>query len=131
MAAIAERVGLAGALAVLGLVAVPYLVLDAGEVAVYYAQGPVSPLYFTPFAAVAVVALLAAARDRSDPAVVAGVALVVGLGLAALAAAWAVAAGAVVGSLDVDATFDYHRYAVVAAGLLLALGGVLGARRYL
>lgn len=120
---LAAGLGVVGCLAVLVLVGLPYLVTGRGAVSVYYDAGAVSPAFLSLPAVVAAVALLAGARDRSDPAVVAGVAVVLGALMALLALAWAVGVSpGVVGGLTTEAAFEYHRWALVAAGL-----GVAGA----
>jgi hypothetical protein len=116
-----EAVALAGAAvaaAAAVLVTLPYLVVDASAVAVYYDAGPVTPVFVGVLAVVAGVALVSGAQDRSDPATVAGVAVIFALFMAGLSLAWATAVDpAVVAGLPVSAWFDYHRWAVVAAAL--------------
>jgi hypothetical protein len=124
---LARRLGLLAALALLALVALPYALFDAASVGVYYGVGPVSPTLVALFAAVAVVAQGAAAADRTDPSLVAGVTLVLGLGAVAVTLPWALAASGVAGGLPTDAAFDYHRFAVVGAGAALALAGLFAS----
>lgn len=120
----AARVGAALCLVSLGLLALPYAVLDGSEVSVYYGVGPVSPLYLAVLPAVTLVALLGAARGRSDPVTAAGASIAVAGSFVLLVGLWALAAGDVVGSLTVAAAFDRHRWALLVAGAgLLATTG--------
>lgn len=113
---VVPEIGAAACLAVVLLVLLPYLVVDATGLGVYYDAGPVGPPVLALLAGVAAVALLAAARGRSDPATVAGLALVVGLVTTVLALLWALAVTPdVVGGLSELAALEYHRWAVVAA----------------
>jgi len=121
MPARAPLVGALAALAAILTILAPYAVLASGELAVYYGVGPVSPLVVAVFAAVAAVALLGVARGTADPATTTGAALVLGLTVLALLAWWAFEAGAVVGGLDVAATFDYHRWVLVAVAAVVPL----------
>jgi len=110
--------GALACLLVLALVAVPYLVAAPGAVQVYYAVGPVSPLFVGLLAVVAGVALLAGAQRRSDPATTAGVGLALGVFMTAVALLWAVSVPAdVLGGLSTTAAMAYHRWLLVLASL--------------
>lgn len=126
------RLGALAALLVVVLAGVPYAVADATEVSVYYGVGVVGPHLLAILAAVTLVALLGGARGRSDPATVAGVAVVFGVVVAGLLVQWALVAGPVVGGMaSVGAWFEYHRWAMVAAGTALAVLTALDARSVL
>lgn len=126
------EVGAAACLAVVLLVLVPYLVVDSTAVGVYYDAGPVGPPALALLSGVAGVALLAAARDRSDPATVAGVALVIGVVTTLLALLWATAVTPdVVGGLTEIAAFEHHRWAVVGAAAVVAVTSAWYARMVL
>lgn len=115
--------------AVVVLVLLPYLLVDSTAVATYYDAGPVGPPVLALLAGVAGVALLAAARDRSDPATVAGVALVVGLATTALALTWALAvAPDVVGGLGEAALLESHRWVLVGACGVMAVASAVYSR---
>lgn len=126
---VAPRLGAAASLAALLLVAVPYALVDAGSVGVYYGVGPVGPPLLSLFLAVTLVALLSGTAGRADPATVAGVSLVFGLVVAGFGLWWAVAATEVVGGLPVTATFDYHRWAFAGAGLVVVAAAAWYARQ--
>lgn len=126
--ALAARLGVAGGVAYLVLAVLPYLVAAAPETRVYYGVGVIGPLLLLVPAGVALIALLSGARRRSDPATMAGVALVFGLFVLLLSVAWALPAGGVVGGMaSVSAAFDYHRWLVVLAGAALAGAAALEA----
>ncbi|MFB6103805.1 MAG: hypothetical protein ABEJ57_01795 [Halobacteriaceae archaeon] len=128
------RAALVGALAALGVVvgiAIPYAVLSASELSVYYGVGPVSPILLSVVAAVAFVALTGVARDATDPATATGAALVLGLALFGLLAWWAIEVAAVVGGLDVSAAFTYHRWALLALAAIVPIATATHARRIL
>lgn len=125
------RLAAGAGIALLVLVVAPYAMLDPGTVGVYYAAGPVSPPLLLTFGAVALVALLSGAAGRSDPATTAGVAVTLAAVTSLLALAWALSAGAAAGGIETAATFDYHRWAVAAASLLLLAGAGWSARRTL
>jgi hypothetical protein len=122
-------VGVAAALALVGTLALPYAVVDADALGVYYGVGPVNPLAMVLFGGVAAVALAAAAAGRADPHTVAGVGVVVGLASLAIALAWAPAAGPVAGGIPTSAAFDLHRWAVVGAAGALFVSSALFATR--
>lgn len=126
--AVPARIGTLAGVVVLLLVALPYAVTDGSEVSVYYGVGVVGPPLLSLFVAVAAVALLSGAAGRSDPATVAGVALVLGVAVAGFAALWALEAGSVVGGMTTSATFDYHRWALLAAATVLAAAAAWYAR---
>lgn len=113
------RMGALLSLVVLGLLLLPYGLLDASEISVYYGVGPVSPLFLAVLPVVTAVALLGGARGRSDPVTAAGAAVAVSGVLGVLVGLWMTEAGAVVGGLTVDAVFDRHRFALLTATAIL------------
>ncbi|EMA49803.1 DUF7548 family protein [Halococcus salifodinae] len=120
----APLVGIVGCLAVLAALVAPYLVADAGAVGVYYdaGTGP-TPLLVGLFAAVTVIALAAGRADRTDPATAAGVALVFGVCIAALALVWAVTVpDAIVFQLSRTDLVSFHRWVLAAVSLAVPIG---------
>ena len=120
---IAAAAGILFAAAVAVLVGATYALLDPTAVGPYFAAGPASPLLLALFALVAIVVLAAGATDRSDPPLMAGAAVVLGLFSAGLAWWWALSVSpSLVGGLTSAASFEYHRWAVAlaATGLLVA-----------
>ena len=122
---IAAGVGIVAGAAVAVLVAVAFALLDPTAVQPYFAAGPAGPSLVALFALVAVVVLAAGVRRRSDPALMAGVAVVLGAFAAGFAWWWALSVSpSLVGSLTTIASFAYHRWAVaVAATVLLVAAG--------
>lgn len=110
---------------VIALLAVPYVILDSGELSVYYGVGPVSPLYLAVLPAVMAVAVSGALRRRTDPATAAGASLAIAALLTIFVLMWAAEVDAVIGGLTVNASFEYHPWALsaVSVALLLAVGG--------
>ena len=124
--------GVAAAVGVVVLAAVPYGVSNAEAVWLYLGGGLVGPPLAALFAAVAAVALLGAARGRTDPAVAAGVAVVLGALVAGLLAAWAVGVSpALVGSLTEVAAFRFHRWLLAAVGVVQLAASAWFARAVL
>lgn len=118
------ELGMVAAVAVVLLVLVPYAVADPRAVWVYYA-GLLGPPLAGLFAAVAAIAFLAAARERTDPASAAGVVVVLAVLTLGLIAPWAVGVSpALVGGMTTVAAFEDHRWALVVGALaLLGAGG--------
>jgi hypothetical protein len=116
----------------------PYLVVPAAEqqgIGVYYGLGLVNPVGVALAATVAAVAFAAGAEGRSDPVLVAGLLVVVGVFSLAAAGEWALAfREAPLSDVVRKETFDlfsWHRWAVTgltalwaasAAGFAWALG---------
>ena len=119
----APTAGVAAALAVLAVVAVPYFLVPARDAGVYYSAPTFVPVHLVVglFAAVAVIVFAAGRNGRTDPPTAAGATLVLGGFMTLLALWWAVAVGDLVGSFDVPASFDYHRWL-----LLLTTAAVAG-----
>lgn len=112
--------GTGAALAVVLLVVLPYGVADAGAIGVYYGGDLIGPPLAGLFAAVVGIAMLGAARDRTDPPTAAGVAVVLGLLVVGLVVPWALGVSpALVGGLTTVAAFEWHRWILAAAGLTL------------
>ncbi|WP_255150535.1 DUF7548 family protein [Halorarius halobius] len=101
----APTAGIVGCLLVLAVLAVPYLLVDAGGVGAYYAAGAISPLVAGLFALVGVIVFAAGREQRSDPPLVAGAGLVFGAFVFLICVLWAV---------------------TVPGGLVLQLGEVSG-----
>lgn len=122
---LAAGVGIVAAAAVAVLVGATYALLDPTAVAPYFAAGPAGPQIVALFALVAIVVLAAGAEERSDPALMAGAAVVLGAFSAGLAWWWALSVSpSLVGSLTDVAAFEYHRWSVAAAAtVLLAAAG--------
>jgi hypothetical protein len=129
----APTVGLVAALAVLVVVAVPYVLIPARDVGVYYSAPTFVPIHLVVglFAMVAVVVFAAGRNGRTDPPTAAGATVVLGGFMALLVLWWAVAVGDVVGSFDVTASFDYHRWLLLVATAAVAASGWWFAREVL
>ena len=129
---LAAAVGVLAAVAVAVVVAATYALLDPTAVGPYFAPGPVGPPVLALFALVSVVVLAAGAEERSDPALMAGAAVVLGLFSTVLAWWWALSVSpSLVGSLTDFAGFAYHRWAIAAATTLLLAAAAAYARAVL
>ncbi len=121
---IAPLVGIVGCLAVLLALGAPYvLVEDASGIGLYYSSGAVNPLLAGLFAMVALIALAAGREGRSDPAMAAGVALVLGGVITVIAMAWALTA-----RVDVVAIDTAHRWLVAVMSVFVPAGAAWFAR---
>jgi hypothetical protein len=129
----APTVGVVAALAVLVVVAVPYVLIPARDVGVYYSAPTFVPIHLVVglFAMVAVVVFAAGRNGRTDPPTAAGATVVLGGFMALLVLWWAVAVGDVVGSFDVTASFDHHRWLLLVATAAVAASGWWFAREVL
>lgn len=124
----AAGLGVGAAVAVVLLVLLPYAIADPRAVWVYYA-GLLGPPLAGLFASVAAIALLAAARERTDRPTAAGVVVVLGVLTLGLVAPWAGSVSpSLVGGMTTLAAFEYHRWALVAAALALLGAGTWFAR---
>ncbi|MDL5360377.1 hypothetical protein [Halalkalicoccus sp. NIPERK01] len=128
----APQLGIAACLAVIAVVIAPYVALPADAatgLAIYYDAGVFGPRLIGVFAAVAVVVFGAGLGGRSDPATVAGAALVIGLFMALMALVWVVSLSpeAVTGITTQD-WLAYHRWLLLACSALAALAAALYAR---
>jgi len=112
-------VGIVACLAVVFGLAVPYgLVGEPSAVGAYYASGAFNPLFAGLFALVGALAFAAGREGRSDPALMAGATLVVGLFVVLLVVAWALTVPVdLVLSLGTNTLVEYHRHALVGAAL--------------
>lgn len=120
---VAAGTGIVAAAATAALAAAPYLLLDPTAVGAYVTAGPGGLRLIALFGLVAVVVLAAGAAGRSDPAQMAGAAVVLGAFTAGVAWWWALSLSpSLIGGLTEYALFEYHRWAVatVATGSLLA-----------
>ena len=109
------------------LVLVPYALpgLDATAVGAYYEYGLLGAWSVLVLAAVAVVVFASALQQRSDPATAAGAGLGLGVAATLLALAWVLALPyEVVAQLPTEQWFEYHRFAVLASAIGIALSGL-------
>jgi hypothetical protein len=129
----APTAGVAAALAVLAVVVVPYFLVPARDVGVYYSAPTFVPIHLVIglFAMVAVIVFAAGRNGRTDPPTAAGATVVLGGFMALLVLWWAVAVGGLVGSFDVPASFDYHRWLLLATTVAVAGCGWWFAREVL
>jgi hypothetical protein len=129
----APILGSAACVAVLAALVAPLVLIpDTGtELGVYFAFGPAGAAAVGGLAPVAVVVFLAGRRGRTDPATAAGLTLVLGLGMAGLAASWALA-------VDPELVFNfsadwmgYHRWVVLGCAAVVPLAAAAYARAVL
>ncbi|MFB6083920.1 MAG: hypothetical protein ABEJ94_06730 [Halorientalis sp.] len=121
---IAPLFGIVGCLAVLLALGAPYVLLeDAGSVGPYYGSGVVNPLLAGLFALITLIALAAGREGRSDPAMAAGVALVLGAAITVIAVAWALTA-----RVDAVAITTLHRWLVAGVSVFVPAGSAWFAR---
>lgn len=124
LATLSARAAAVAAVAVVAAALAPYAILGATSLSTYYGVTAVGPPLLALFAAAAAVAFAAAAADRTDAQLVAGVGLVFGLVVAGGALWWAVAAGDVVGGIPIGADFAYHRWLLAGAAVVYLLAAV-------
>jgi len=115
---VAPLVGILGCVGVLGALAYPYAVSDVG-VGAYYGSGLVTPLAAGLLAAVGVIVFAAGREGRTDPSFAAGAGLVFGVFIVSILLAWGLTA-----RVDAVEVSQYHRWATVAVGLLVPIGGL-------
>jgi hypothetical protein len=127
---LAPTVGIAACLAVLGVLAVPYLVVDSGAaVGTYYGTGSVNPLVAGLFALVAVIVFAAGRERRSDPSLAAGATLALGLFGVGVSLLWALTVPeSVVVGMSTATVVEYHRWVLVVVSLGVPAGGAWFAR---
>jgi hypothetical protein len=113
---VAPLVGAAGCVAVLLAMAAPYVLIEETGTGLpqYYGAGAVGGGVVAFLALLAIVALLAGARGRTDPPTAAGIALVVGAAMVLLALGWALAVPPDFVFSFPAAWMGWHRWAVVA-----------------
>ncbi|USZ73080.1 DUF7548 family protein [Natronosalvus halobius] len=108
----------------------PYVLLEVetSVLEVYYAAGLAGPNLLSLFALVAVVLFAAGRQTRTEPDLVAGVTLVLGLVLLAVTALWAVSVPeSVVFEPGAD-WFVYHRWLTTAISAVIPAAAVWYAR---
>lgn len=123
-----------GIVAAAGYVAValaPYLLLDPepGILEFYYSFGLAGPPLLSLFAVVAVVMFAAGRQGRTEPDLIAGLTLVLGLVLAVITFHWAISVPETVVAEVTDATwFEYQRWIVAGIAVLVPLASAWYAR---
>lgn len=123
----APTLGIAGCLLVLAVLVWPYLQETASSVSTYYGSGAVTPLAAGLLAFVSVIVFAAGREERSDPALVAGAALVFSLFVFVIAVSFAFTARVdVIGGTD--ALLTYQRWALAAAAVVPLVGAGWYAR---
>ncbi|WP_254543590.1 DUF7548 family protein [Halomarina pelagica] len=129
-ARLAPAVGITACLAVVVVLALPYLLVDSARaVGAYYAEGVLDPQFAGLFALVCVIVFAAGRQDRSDPALAAGAALVFGLFILLFCLLWALTVPTdLVLSLTRDTTIQYHRYLLVVVAALVPASALWYAR---
>lgn len=128
----APQLGIAACLAVVCVVVAPYVALPedaATGLAFYYDAGFFGPRLIGVFAAVAIVVLGAGLGERSDPATIAGAALVIGLFMTLMSIEWLLALSPEdVTGITTQDWLAYHRWLVLAFSALSAAAAGLYAR---
>jgi len=117
-------VGIVGCVAYLLVLVAPYLIVETtSAVGVYYAAGTLSPTITAVFALLAIIVLAAGREGRTDPALAAGGALVLGVFIIGLSLLWAttVPTGLVLG-LTESTLIEHHRWVLIAAAVPVPLG---------
>jgi hypothetical protein len=112
----AATVGVVGCLATLVAMGAPYaLIAEPGTgLPIYYGAGPLGAVPVAFLAVIQPIVLLSGTRGRADPQTVAGMALVVGLAMAGIAALWALSVPDELVLSFPAAWMGWHRWAVVA-----------------
>lgn len=113
----APTAGLLSCLALLGVLVLPYGVASVPAVNAYYAAGTLPALATALFAMVGLIVFAAGRQGRSDPALTAGAALVLGTFALVTAAVWAATVRPDVLGTN-RAVFADHRWAVAAVAAL-------------
>ncbi len=112
--------GILASIALVILTILPYVVGRTTAVGAYYAAGFGSPLLAAVFAMIATIAFAAGLYRRSDPAVIAGVTIVLGLFIFTLAATWAVAVTPeLIGGVTAIDAARHHRWLLVGVALAI------------
>jgi len=129
----APALGIAGCLAVVVTLALPYLVASGWgpQLGQYYTAGPLGVGAVLFLALVGVVVFLAGARGRTDPTTAAGIALALGVVALVAALLWST-------SVSLQPLFGFpapwiteHRWYVVAATAVITVAAALYARAVL
>ena len=112
----AATVGAVACLATLATMGAPYaLIPEPGTgLPLYYGAGPLGAGAVAFLAVLQPIVLLSGTRGRADPRTVAGMALVVGLAMLAIAVSWALAVPQELVLSFPAAWMGWHRWAVVA-----------------
>lgn len=122
-------VGVAAALVVLGVLAIPFLVVDTAAAATYYGGGDVNGLGVGLFALIAIVVFAAGREERSDPQLVAGATLALGTFAVVLAVLWSVSVPTgLITQLSTLTVLVYHRALLVAATAAMPVSAAWYAR---
>jgi hypothetical protein len=123
----APTLGIVGCLLVLAALVWPYLQETASSVSTYYGSGAVTPLAAGLLAFVSIIVFAAGREERSDPALVAGAALVFGLFVLAIDVSFAFTA-----RVDVlggnAASLTYQRWVLAAVSVVPVVGAGWYAR---
>ena len=131
---LAPTLGIVASFVVLGLLLVPYAVVD-GDAGIYYGAGALSPWVGGLLALVAVVVFAAGREERTAPETAAGVGVGLGLAVTVVLGVWAVTvpsevplqlttAEPLVGPLTTGVVIEYHRWLLAAVGALLPTASV-------
>ncbi|WP_416839215.1 hypothetical protein [Haloferax sp. DFSO52] len=123
---LSSTIGLVGSLLLAVAVAVPAVAVEpgSGEMAAYYASGPVGLSLVGMLALLEVIVILSGRQERTDPAVAAGLAFVLSLSMLALSVVWSL-------SIDPNVLFSFpeqyswlssHRWAVIGAAAITFVG---------
>lgn len=116
-------IGAAALVILLGIV--PYFLGTPPTVSAYYRATPAGPPVVVLFGILEGIVLLAGLRRRSDPATVAGIAVVLGAFATLIAWWWAAAVDpALAGGVSQADAFRQHRWAFAAAASLLGLAAI-------
>lgn len=124
---LAPTVGIAACVIVLAVLGLPYLLVPVEQVTMYYATGAITPLAAGLFALVGIIVFAAGREERSDPALTAGAALVLGLFTFVISLAWAVTARVDV-LVSPGAILPNQRWALAAFSALVPATAVWYAR---
>ncbi|MFC7232949.1 hypothetical protein ACFQMM_19225 [Saliphagus sp. GCM10025308] len=118
--------GVVAALAYVFAALAPYVLLevDTSVLEVYFAAGIAGPNLLSLFALVTVVLFAAGRQARTEPDLVAGVALVLGLVLLAMTALWAVSVPESVAFEAGADWFVYHRWFTTAISAVVPAAAV-------
>ncbi|WEL17608.1 MULTISPECIES: hypothetical protein [unclassified Halorhabdus] len=117
---LAPAVGILACLSFLGALVFPF---RAGSVSTYYTSGALNPLFGGLFALVTVIVFAAGREDRTDPPLAAGVALALGILIAAIVVLWLVTA-----RTDVLSITWLHRYALAGTAVAIPITAIWYAR---
>lgn len=123
----APTLGIVACVAVLAVLVWPYAIESAPSVAAYYSSGLITPLAAGLFALVSVIVFAAGREERSDPATVAGAALVFGAFIALITVSFAFTARVdVLGGAS--PLISWQRWLLGLTGLFVLVSGGWYAR---